>query len=96
MTKQEAIRETCSIIALAYHSIGDYSEPSDGFCDKCEKLHGILWNYQNSGKTIQYVREAVLKALKADGHKVVAGFDPITGKEIKGQKGCAVKSGNIS
>lgn len=82
MTKDEAIVEVCSIVALAYKSIGYFSEPSDGFCSKCNKKLGGNWNYQNSGTAIDYVRNAVVEQLKRDGLKIAEGFDPVTGKEI--------------
>lgn len=82
LTEQEVIRAVCAIVSLAYHSIGDYSEASDGFCETCRAQHGSNWNYANSGRTIEYVRQAVLEKLKADGHKIDAAFDPETGKEI--------------
>jgi hypothetical protein len=53
MTQQEAIREACSIVALAYRSIGDYSHASDGFCDKCPATaHAATWNFQNEGRAL--------------------------------------------
>lgn len=79
MTRQEAITEACSIVALAYHSIGDYDYPSDGFCDKCSKLN--LGTYQNKGDALEYVRKAVVEKLKRDGYVIATGFDSETGKE---------------
>lgn len=80
MTRQEAMREACEIVALAYHSIGDYTLPSDGFCDKCPAAAHALWHYQNSGEALQWVREAVLQRLRHEGIRVAAGFDPLTGR----------------
>jgi hypothetical protein len=77
MTKQEAIKEACAIVALAYHSVGEYTHSSDGFCG-CSPFE----NYQNDGIALNYVREAVLQRLAKDGCKVADGFDPITGREI--------------
>ena len=82
MTKQEAIREACSIVSLAYRSVGDYSTASDGFCDECEGRVGADGNYSNQGFALQYVREAVLQKLHRDGHTVHAAFDKDTGIEL--------------
>ena len=79
MNQPEAIREACSIVALAFHSIGDYRSPSDGFCDQCPNHHST--HYQNAGRTLKYVRLAVLKQLKRDGYKIHKGFNARTGKE---------------
>jgi hypothetical protein len=81
MTRSEAIEEVCAIVGLAYHSIGNYSYPSDGFCDKCNNKCKDA--YQNSGEVIDYVRQAVRHQLINDGFSIAEGFDPKTGKEIK-------------
>ena len=83
MTRDEAIREVCSIVALAYHSIGNYSQPSDGFCDMCPSGKHGAWSYQNAGRAIDYVRRAVVLLLHSDGHSIPDGFDPVTGKECE-------------
>ena len=82
MTKQEAIREACSIVSLAYRSMGDYSTASDGFCEECEANQSPLSNYSNQGFALQYVREAVLLKLELDGYSVDNRFDPNTGQEL--------------
>jgi hypothetical protein len=66
LTKEEVIRHLCETVALAYHSIGDYSSPSDGFCDQCP----TFGSFQHSGKMLDYVRDAVIAKLKADGVKL--------------------------
>jgi hypothetical protein len=81
LTKEKAIEEACSIVSLAYHSIGDYSYPSDGFCNKCSK-YSSPENYQNAGQALNYVRLAVLNQLKNDGYEISSFFDPMTGKEM--------------
>ena len=81
MTRNEAIEQACSIIALAYHSLGDFTEASDGFCQKCTKNLSDGWQYRNAGNAIAYVRRAVLNQLKQDGHEIASGFDPQTGEE---------------
>ena len=76
MTRDEAIEEACSIMALAYHSIGDYSKPSDGFCGKCPAVATDgAWNFQNAGAALDYVRAAVLLKLGYDGIDVSPGCD---------------------
>ncbi len=67
MTTQEVITHLCQTVGLAYHSIGDYSEPSDGFCDECESK-GL--EFHHSGVSLTYVRDAVIAKLKADGHEI--------------------------
>ncbi len=78
LTREEAIWEACSIVALAYDSIGHYMEASDGFCDECMELHGTS-DYQNHGRALKYV----LKQLKADGYKIDHNFDSETGEELR-------------
>ena len=72
MTRQEAIQHACETVSLAYISIGDFSEPSDCFCDNSR-------DYQNEGKALAYVRKAVLAQLKTDGFTIAYEFDPETG-----------------
>lgn len=84
MTRTEAIEEACTIVALAYHSIGNYDQPSDGFCKQCEQVQEApSWRYQNAGQALDYVRRAVLRCLAIDNLDVAEGFDPATGREIR-------------
>jgi len=84
LTKEEAIEEVCSIVSLAYHSIGDHSHPSDGFCKECDKIAALVGNrFENNGEAIDYVRRAVMNQLLADGFKIDKNFDPTTGKPKK-------------
>ena len=82
MTREETIREACSIVALAYRSIGDYSHASDGFCGDCTALHGVGWHYENQGQALDYVRSAVVARLLADGHSIHPAWDG-DGREIR-------------
>ena len=84
MTREEAIETACSIVSLAYRSMGDYSHPSDGFCRRCPVERIPEWNYSNDGIAFQYVRLAVVEKLKRDGYKISVGFDPETGIEFLG------------
>lgn len=68
MTREEVIEHLCQTVALVYHSIGDYSNPSDGFCHICEPF--VQHSYQHSGETLEYVRNAVVEKLRADGVKL--------------------------
>lgn len=86
MTRDEVIEEACAILALAFHSIGDYTEPSDGFCRKCPAQTSPGWNFQHSGKTLDYIRQAVARQLRVDGYKIDSNFDPITGRAKEGKK----------
>lgn len=83
MTRQESIREVCRIVALAYRSIGDYGNDSDGFCDLCFNRGKWLTHYCNDGEAINYVRQAVVDKLIRDGYSIHQGFDPVTGKELE-------------
>lgn len=79
MTREEVLYEVCSIVALVYDSIGDYTRASDGFCTTCmERNYGY---YENDGAAIEYVRLAVVAALNRDGYEIHQGFDPLTGKQ---------------
>jgi hypothetical protein len=82
MEKRDAIKEACEIISLAYHSIGDYSLPSDGFCSECAKLNPF-GNYQNAGKAFDFVRRAVIEKLEREGFKISNQFDTLTGKSVE-------------
>lgn len=81
MTKQDVLRELCSIVGLVYEALDDYSEPSDGFCDRCP-WHDQPDRFQHSGRTVEWVRAAVVEKLKRDGKAIPDGFDPETGREI--------------
>ena len=82
LTRDEAIDQACAIIALAYHTIGNYSAPSDGFCERCCAIVKDD-NCRNSGDVLDYVRKAVIEKLKKDGYSINPGFDPETGRERK-------------
>ncbi len=82
LSVSEVIKEYCKIGGLAYHSIGDFCDPSDGFCDLCPNS-GNPESFRNDGHIIDYVRKAVLEKLKRDGYKIARGFDPKTGKEVE-------------
>lgn len=68
MTKEEVITHLCETVSLVYHTQGDYRRPSDGFCAKCAARQTSEWTFEHAGKTLEYVREAVLRALKQDGY----------------------------
>jgi hypothetical protein len=70
MTRDEAIKDACSIVSL------------DGFCHTCVNKHGPTWGFANQGFVLNYVRRAVVAALKLDGFTIPKGFDPETGKEL--------------
>jgi hypothetical protein len=80
MNKDEVIEHLCQTVSLVYNSIGDYSEPSDGFCARCPN-HASPY-FRHSGNTLRYVRDAVVAKLKADGIAIDSGFDPVTGDEV--------------
>lgn len=82
MTKEEVIIECCSILAMVYRSIGDFTEPSDGFCSKCAVHLPKDWDFKHSGRTIEYTRKAVLRQLKEDGYGISPNWNKNTGKEV--------------
>ena len=67
MTRQSAITQVCTIVSVAFHSIGDYSKASDCFCEDLENAEG---HYQNDGDAIAYVRKAVEEKLRRDGFDI--------------------------
>jgi hypothetical protein len=75
MTKDESIVEACRIVALAYHSIGDFTQPSDGFCRKCPAPTSPGWHYSNAGQALAYVRRAVVAQLQRDGFAIAPFYD---------------------
>ena len=76
LTIEEAIEKACSIMGLAYHSIRDYEKPSDGFCLKCPaRARSEIWNFENDGHILDYMRTAVVEKLKRDGHEIAYGCD---------------------
>ena len=81
---EEAIREACAVFALAYHSIGDYSQPVDGFCDKCPATTDPNWGeYRNYGHIFDFVRQAVLAHLRRHGYSVDEVYDSATGRPVE-------------
>ena len=77
MTRDEAIREACEIVNIAYQSVGNFSTASDCFCgDAFNSLPAKFkpmakgLPYCNDGKALAYVRVAVLEKLKRDGHSI--------------------------
>ena len=81
LKKEEVIREYCRIAALVYHSIGDYTNPNDGFCDLCPHSSNPT-SFRSSPGVIDWIREAVVARLKSEGIIIAEGFDPETGKEL--------------
>ena len=69
MTKEQAIEAACITISMVYHTRNDYSEPTDGFCKKCDEIHkGVT--YQNSGETAEFIFDILEQKLLNMGLKV--------------------------
>ena len=68
MTQEEVITYVCRITALVYLSIGDYSHASDGFCKICPNTNRP--NFRHDGKTLEYIKQAVIEKLKKDGYEI--------------------------
>ena len=92
MTRDEVIEHVCTTVSMAYHSIGDFTEASDGFCHRCRAIYPESC-FQHSGKSLRYVRDAVVAKLKADGFKICDGFDPETGDELTAKEERTAKEG---
>ena len=69
MTRSEAIKEACTIVAMAYHTLADYADASDGFCSEC-RMGKQYDEYRNDGQALTYIREAVRERLKRDGYEI--------------------------
>ena len=79
MNRQETIEAVCEIVELAYRSIANFDSASDCFCN--EPVECDLGNtYRNEGKAIDYVRTAVLEALKRDGFEIASPYNATTGR----------------
>ena len=68
---EEVTKRLCKIVGLVYRSIGNYGEPSDGFCRECLPNEMREIHFQHAGLTIDYVENAVRKQLVADGYELV-------------------------
>lgn len=64
------INHLCSTVAIAFHSIGDYTHASDCFCEDGEGFSKLVTGFRHDGETLEYVRKAVIEQLKRDGYKV--------------------------
>jgi hypothetical protein len=62
--KNLRIRELCELRGMVYNAIGDYSHPCDCLCELSAAHPGT---FQDAGKVHEYIREAVLTQLRADG-----------------------------
>ncbi|HEY4963268.1 MAG TPA: hypothetical protein VIH90_01045, partial [Candidatus Saccharimonadales bacterium] len=65
MTENKSIETLCAITGLAFHSIGDYSYASDCFCQVHRPEN---WHYENQGRMINFVFDAVVEKLTRDGY----------------------------
>ena len=70
MNRDEAIEYACATTALVYHSIKDYSRPSDGFCHNCPAGTIAEWDFKNDGHILEYVRLAAIEKLERDGYSI--------------------------
>lgn len=72
MNRDQVLHHLCSSVALIYRSQNDYTDPSDGFCNKCLS-RGM--SFQHAGKTLEYLRQAVKEKLTRDGFQIIEGVD---------------------
>ena len=75
MTREKCIEEMCKIMAFTYHSLGNYSQASDGFCSKCKEHQTEQWNFSNNGHVIEFIRDAIVFRLKDMGYKTPKGWN---------------------
>lgn len=76
MNKQQTIEALCEIVGNVYNSVGDFTFPSDCFCDP--DINDS--NYQNDGRIISYIRRAVNKVLIEDGLTPILKINDKTGE----------------
>lgn len=70
MTRNDVIKHLCRTVGLVYGSLKDFTAPSDGFCEDCKEVG----NFQHSGITLAFVRQAVIEKLQRDGVVVNASM----------------------
>ena len=75
MTRNEVIKELCDIVGMVYQSMGDFSHASDCFC---EDWQGAV-HFRHEGKTLEFVKQAVVEKLHRDGFSLPAKFKNLTG-----------------
>jgi hypothetical protein len=68
MTRQDVLKHLCQTVGLVYQTLGNFTQPSDGFCSDCPAQQGRGWTFNHSGETLDYVRVAVLEKLVRDGY----------------------------
>lgn len=68
--RQDAERIACSIMAIVSHAQG-FDVSNDGFCEKCPAGNpSVEWEFRNSGRSLRYMRDAVVEKLARDGYTV--------------------------
>ena len=80
MNREEIIRAFCILQSVVCKSIPNGSHyAADGFCDRCEDMRGGDWglsNYQNEGRALGFIRDAVFEKLDEAGwFKDLGGID---------------------
>jgi len=68
MTEKEVLQHLCETVAMVYHTHDDYSQPSDGFCEACMRLHGPQWHFEHAGETLRWLRRAAVEKLVREGY----------------------------
>ena len=71
MSREQIIELLCEITGLVFHSIRDYSEPSDCVCGS-HRCPGF--SFAHSGRTVAWIRQAVVEKLERDGIPIADGY----------------------
>lgn len=64
MTRPQVIENLCRTVSLAYLAVGDHSHASDCFCHENKDPN----HFQHQGKTLEFVRQAVIEKLRREVH----------------------------
>ena len=79
------LEELCSLVSLAWNATDPKAETaSDGFCYRCPNGlgSGMSRYFRHEGRSIEYLRGALLQRLERDGIPIPDGWGP-DGKEIR-------------
>lgn len=78
--QKEVIRDLCSLQALVWNCLDpNATTSSDCFCEK-QSMKGESYRHENL--SLEYIRNAVVEKLKADGYTFPEGYEPVLGREI--------------
>lgn len=70
MNRDEVIERMCAIHGVVAHSHAGEFYPADCFCR--QSIDPSFSHYQNTGKAIEYIRQAVMEKMKRDGVAILS------------------------